>query len=605
MQNLYRKKRLEHYSDLVLRLFSGLNYLMSLTMIIALIYEYGLWLSPSEQMAIHNLYDWVRYIFLINTTLHVALEFKTSLKTYGKLNLALQILLFLTLIPILIPIKTYYEWIDIILSILDSYYYKTAIIGTLSFFQLSNGIVLLLSKRLNQSLVFSISFLIVIFIGAGMLMLPRSTYNSIPFIDALFISTSATCVTGLSTVDITSTFTPIGLTIILILIQIGGIGVMTLACFFAMTFKNNTTISNQSQMSDLLNAKSLSTLMNTMGYILGFTLIIEGIGAIIILCCTHGTLNMTIYEEIAFSIFHSISAFCNAGFSTLPGNLGNEMLMKNGNNIFYLSISALIILGGIGFPILVNLYTNAKINLKQFKKQHFNKSHLSVPLVHFYSTNTRIVLIMTAILLIGGTFGIALLEWNNVFADIPLTDKIVQSFFTAVCPRTAGFNSYAVSSFSRQSIMLIMLLMIIGGGTQSTAGGIKVNVFAMIFLNLRAIIFGTPKVVVFQRQLSDTSVRNSNSTLILYVFFLFTGVFVLSFFEPNTDIIVLFFECISAISTVGASLDLTPQLQIESKIVITILMFVGRIGVLTMITSLIRQKINIKYKFPSDNIIIN
>ncbi len=578
---------------------------MSLTMIIALIYEYGLWLSPSEQIAIHHLYDWVRYIFLINTTLHVVLEFNISRKTYGKFNLALQILLFLTLIPILIPIQTSIGWLNAIYSLFNSYYYKVVILGTLSFFQLSNGIVLLLSRRLNQSLVFSISFLIVIFVGAGMLMLPRSTYNGIPFVDALFISTSATCVTGLSTVDITSTFTPIGLFIILVLIQIGGIGVMTLACFFAMTFKNNATISNQSQMSDLLNAKSLSSLMSTMGYILGFTLIIEGLGAIIILCSTHGTLNMTIYEEIAFSVFHSISAFCNAGFSTLPGNLGNEMLMRNGNNIFYLCISSLIILGGIGFPILVNLYTNAKFNFKRFKKQHFGKRRLSVPLVHFYSTNTRIVLIMTVILIMGGTIGIGLLEWNNVFASLPITDKIVQSFFTAVCPRTAGFNSYAVSSFSRQSIMIIMLLMIIGGGTQSTAGGIKVNVFAMIFLNLRAIVFGTPKVVVFQRQLSDTSVRNSNSTLILYVFFLFTGVFVLSFYEPNTDLIVLFFECISAISTVGASLDLTTKLQIESKIVITILMFVGRIGVLTLVTSLIRQKVNIKYKFPSDNIIIN
>ena len=477
--------------------------------------------------------------------------------------------------------------------------------GILSFLQLSNGVVLLLNRRVNQSFVFSVSFLIIIFIGSGMLMLPRSTYDGLSFIDALFVSTSATCVTGLSTVDVVSTFTPLGLFFILILIQIGGLGVMTLTCFFAMTFMRNATISNQAQIADLLCSKSLSSLVHTLGYILGFTLVIEGIGALLIFSSTHNTLGMTFDQEIAFSIFHSISAFCNAGFSTLSGNLGNEVLMAGGHNMFYLTISILIILGGLGFPVLVNLYVNVKTNFHRIKKRYLDKRHINVHHVHLYSTNTRIAIIMTIILLIGGTVGIAILEWDRTFAALSITDKIVQSFFTAVCPRTAGFNSFAISSFGLQSIMIIMLLMMIGGGTQSTAGGIKLNVFAVVFLTLRSILFGTPKVTVFQRQLSETSIRSSNCSLILYLLFVFLGVFVLSFFEPNVDIMALLFECISALSTVGASLDLTLTLQDNSKIVIIVLMFIGRVGVLIMVASIIKQKTNVKLKYPSDYIIIN
>ena len=602
---LYRKKTLKPYVDFLLAFFTSLNYIMSLAMILALVYEYGFMISGNEELAVHRLYEWIRRIFLVNTTLHLVLDFSVSRKTYRKSNWLLQILLYLTLIPTFSNNPSNITWLSTIWSVLDSYYYKEVVLGILSFLQLSNGVVLLLSRRMNQSFVFSVSFFIIIFIGAGMLMLPRSTYNGLPFIDALFVSTSATCVTGLSTVDIPTTFTPMGMMIILILIQIGGLGVMTLTCFFAMTFMRNTSISNQAQVSDLLSSKSLNSLVSTMGYILGFTLIIESIGAVLIFSTMHGKLGMSINEEIAFSVFHSISAFCNAGFSTLPNNLGNELLMFGGNNMFYLTISILIILGGIGFPILVNMYVNVKKNFLHFRKRYIEKRHLSLRHVHLYATNTRIALIMTAILLVGGTLAIALLEWNRAFESLPICDKIVQSFFTAVCPRTAGFNSFAISSFSLQSIMLIMLLMMIGGGTQSTAGGIKVNVFAVIFLNLKAILFGTHEVTVFQRQLSERSVRSSNSTLILYLFFMFVGVFVLSIFEPNADIMVLLFECISALSTVGASLDLTSTLQDNSKLLVAGLMFVGRVGVLTMMSSIIPQKTNVKFKYPSDYIIIN
>ncbi len=602
---LYRKQKLKPYLDSVLAFCTGLNYMMSIVMVLALVYEHGFILAPDGKEILYELYDWVRYVFLANTTIHMLLEFGEVRKTYRTTNWVLQVLLYLTVIPAFLPYPTAIGWISFLGNVLGSYYYKVLILGVLSFMQLSNGIVMLLNRRMNQAFVFSISFLIIIFIGAGLLMLPRSTYNGLSFVDALFVSTSATCVTGLSTVDVVTTFTDMGWFIILVLIQIGGLGVMTLTCFFAMTFLRNASISSQVQVSDLLSSQSLTSLVKTMGYILGFTLIIEAVGAVLIWGSTHAQLGMTLEEEIKFALFHSISAFCNAGFSTLPGNLGNEQLMSGGNNVFYLVISSLIVLGGIGFPILVNMFENTKNRVYHLYKRCMHRTRTPMSRVHLYSINTRIALIMTVLLIVIGSVGIACLEWNRSFASLPLSEKVVQSIFTAVCPRTAGFNSFAISSFSVQSIMLIMLLMMIGGGTQSTAGGIKVNVFALIFLNLKAILFGTYRVTVFRRRLSDISVRSANSTLILYLCFLFAGVFVLSFFEPQADIMALLFECISALSTVGASLDLTSTLQSDSKIVIVILMFVGRVGVLTMVSSMIRKKSDAKILYPSDHIIIN
>ncbi len=601
---LYRKKIFKPYIEFILRAASSLTYLSSFVLLLGIIYEYGFLITPSDRLFVHKIYEWVRWTFLCTALLHWILSYKSTLNSYRKSTWILHSLLLFTFLGDLLPLAPPLRWLEWLQLLSSNYYLRIAILGVFSFMSLSNGIMLLLTKQVKQSAVFSISFLIIILVGAGMLMLPKATYDYISFVDALFISTSATCVTGLTTVDIVSTFTPMGIAIIMLLIQIGGIGVMTITCFFAMSFLKNASISNQVQLSDMLSSKSLNSIGETIKYILLFTLVIEAMGALLIWVSIHDTLYMSLNEEVAFAVFHSISAFCNAGFSTLDGNLGNQLLMY-GHNMFYVVISLLIVFGGIGFPILVNAYEAIRNLFHHLKMRYIYRRRLSLRTVHRYSTNTRIVVIMTLILILTSTLTIAILEWNHAFAYLPITDKIVQSFFTAVCPRTAGFNSFAISSFSVQTILLIMILMMIGGGTQSTAGGIKVNVFAVVLLNLKAILFGTNKVTVFGRRLVEHSVRSSNSTLILYLCFMFLGVFTLSFMEPDADLMALLFECISALSTVGASLDLTSTLQNDSKLVIILLMFVGRIGVLTMISSLIPQHTTVKCMYPSDNIIIN
>ncbi len=602
---IYRKKLIRPYVERLLSVTSVVSYIMSALLLLTLIVEHGFLLSQGEREIIDSIYWWVWATFLTYQTLQITLDFKDAKHNFRQVSWIVGALLYLTLIPVFFKSPENSPLFGGIWWLLQSKFFTLTLLSTLSFLQLSSGVMSLLSRRANPSVIFCASFLIIIMVGTGLLMLPRSTHHGISFIDALFTSTSATCVTGLTTIDISETFTNTGLFLIAVLIQIGGLGVMTLTSFFAMFFMGNASFNSQAMLSDMVSSKSLNSLLSTLIYILGFTLIIEAGGAFILFCDIHGTLGMTIEEEIWFSVFHSISAFCNAGFSTLSNNLGNELLISN-HNIFYLAISALVVLGGIGFPILVNLYGTLRYRISQLWEQYILRKDIISKQVHLYNLNTRIVLAMTTLLLMGGTFAIALLEWNNAFSELPIVDKIVQSIFTAVCPRTAGFASISISSFSVQSLLLIIVLMVIGGGTQSTAGGLKVNVFAVVMLNLSNIIRGNEGVTIYNRTLSYDSIRRSNATFILYLIFVVAAVFMLTVFEPHTPLMPILFEVVSALSTVGSSLDLTPTLGTDSKIVVIALMFIGRVGVLTLMSSLVKQQVRSnKYKYPSDNIIIN
>ncbi len=601
---IYRKKLIMPHVIRLLKLMDVACYMMSVLFIIALIYNYGFRISPEELKMVHRIYDFTWLIFVVSSILHITLNFKQTRQQYNHFTWIASLVLLLTLLPHFFAINPSTPVLGALWQFLRLRVLTTTLLIILTTLQISNGIVQLLTRRVNPSTIIAASFFIFIIIGTGMLMLPRATYENISIIDALFISTSAVCVTGLSTVDIASTFTPMGIWLILSLIQIGGLGVMTLTSFFAMFFMGNSSLYNQVVVSDMISSKSLGSLFTTLLYILGFTFIIEAVGAVIIFLDVHDTLNMTLNEEISFAIFHSISAFCNAGFSTMPNNLGAEILMS-GHNLFFLTITALIVLGGIGFPILVNIYETIKYSARHIYNRYMVKSHHQSRQVHLYDINTRIMLIMSLILLVGGSVAIAILEWNNGFASMPTIDKVVHSIFNAACPRTAGFSSVAISSFSLQTILILSALMIIGGGTQSTAGGIKVNVFAVIILNIRAILFGRERVTVLNRELSQDSIRRSNSTMMLYLIIVALAIFTLTLMEPEASLKAITFEAISALSTVGASLDLTATLGDDSKLVIILLMFVGRIGVLTMMSSLIKQRKVIKYKYPSGTIIIN
>ncbi|MDE5676927.1 TrkH family potassium uptake protein [Phocaeicola sp.] len=601
---IYRKRLIRPYIGVLLKWMDGLTYVMSVILILTLVCEHGFLISSEDLEVINRLYRVVWIVFLGDISFHFLLNYSDTKRKYRGLAWILSLMLYFTLIPVVFYEPEVQGGVHDFWCFFHSRLYHVVLLTLLSLLQLSNGVVRLLGRRTNPSLIFAFSFLIVILIGAALLMLPRATYHGISFVDALFTATSATCVTGLVSVDVSSTFTPIGLFVIIVLIQIGGLGVMTLTSFFAMFFMGNTSLYNQLVIRDMVSSQSLGSLFSTLLYVLVFTLAIEIVGMGIIFLSIHGTMGIDIEEELAFSAFHSISAFCNAGFSTLYGNLGNEQVFHH-HNLMYITLSFLIIFGGIGFPILVNLYETVSYECKCLYHRYIKRDRKIMRRIHLYNLNTRIVLIMTTILLVVGTVSIVAFEWNHAFDGLTVLEKWVHGFFNSVCPRTAGFSSVGMTTFSVQTLLLMVVLMMIGGGTQSTAGGVKVNVFAMVILNLRAVLTGADKVNIFSRELSYDSIRRSNATLILYLLIVFIGIFVLSILEPQVSVLALVFECVSALSTVGSSLDLTPTLGSDSKLVVIVLMFIGRVGVLTLISGLVRQAKIKRYKYPSDNVIIN
>lgn len=601
---LYQNKLLRPYLRLLLNGVTALSYLASILFIVGIVYEYGFPLTEVEQTKINTLYHVVWLFFLMDVSTHLLLDYQETKKTYRRFAWVLSWLLYLSLVPVIFHRPEVDGLVLNIWEFLNGKLYHTVLLFLFSFLSLSNGIVRLLGRRTNPSLILAIGFLVIIIVGTGLLMLPRCTVNGISWVNALFTATSAVCVTGLVPIDVSTTFTTSGLVVVILLIQIGGLGVMTLTSFFAMFFMGNTSLYNQLVVRDMISSNSLNSLLSTLFYILGFTLIIESTGVLLLWWDIHGTLGMTLEEEIGHAVFHSISAFCNAGFSTFSNNLGYAPLMT-GHNSFYLTISVLVILGGIGFPILVNFKNIAFIHLRRLWTFLRTRKVERIRVRHLYNLNTKIVLMATFILLVLGTLSLLLLEWNNGFAGMSVADKWTQAFFNAVCPRTAGFSSVNLATFSIQSILIYMVLMWIGGAAQSTAGGIKVNAFAVAWLNLMAVLRGTDRVEAFGRELSPDSIRRSNATVVMSLGMIFIFIFLISLFDPQASLMSIAFECVSALGTVGASLGLTPLLSDESKLLISVLMFVGRVGLITLMLGIVRQKKHTKYRYPSDNIIIN
>ena len=378
---------------------------------------------------------------------------------------------------------------------------------------------------------------------------------------------------------------------------------MTITSFFALFFMGGIGLYSQFSLKNMI-ASSSESLKSVLINVLGFTFVIEIIGALFIWLSIHSTMGITLHDEILFSLFHSVSAFCNAGFSTLEGNLGNELILYN-HNSFYLVISLLIVLGGIGFPILMSLKMILSYYGSELLHKVFRKSGQRSRYMHIVDVNTKIVLYSSLALIFIGTVGIALFEWNGAFASLSFGEKVVQSLFNAVAPRTAGFNSVALSDFSRVTIILYLVLMWIGGGSQSTAGGIKVNTFVVALASLKSLIKGEHTTTLFNREITYSSIRRAlvvvfGSICIIALFYV-----ALLLLEPSIPSIDLLFESVSAFSTVGSSLGITPLLGDISKVLLVVLMFLGRVGFITVLMSILPQNEQPKYRLPKEDIIIN
>jgi potassium uptake TrkH family protein len=450
----------------------------------------------------------------------------------------------------------------------------------------------------NPAIVFVGSFAIMIIGGAFMLMLPSATTNGISFTDAIFTATSAVCVTGLAVVDTSTSFTFFGQSIILVLIQLGGIGILTFTSFFAFFFRGSSSFKEGLNTKDFIAQDGLKDVFKAALNVVLITLSFEAIGAFFIYLSILD--NTAIDNKFFFSIFHSISAFCNAGFSILSAGLYDDAIKFD----YFMQwiIMILIILGGLGHNIIFNFFQylkNAFVEL--FDNKKYNKK------IRIITLNTKIVIYTSVFLLLGGFVFLYFTEYNNTLLEHETQfGKITAAFFNSVTPRTAGFNAVDFSKMNVTSLLMIMFLMWIGGSPASTAGGIKTSTFALASLNILATAQGKSRIQLFGRRISAESTSRAFAILCISLIIIGISIVLLLLFEPKeTPLINVVFECFSAYATVGLSLNFTPTLTDSSKYVLIACMFLGRIGMLNLMIGMLRKLNHQFYEYPKENILIN
>lgn len=457
--------------------------------------------------------------------------------------------------------------------------------------------------KLSPTLIFVVSFVVLIFVGAILLMLPNSTTSGgIRFLDALFTAASATTVTGLAVLDTSADFTTFGQTVILMLIQLGGLGMMTFTSFFGIFFKGESSFQNTLFVQDYMGADKTSEAFNFVIKTVVFTLGIEFVGFALLYTSTADTfLNES--DHFFFSLFHAISAFCNAGFSTLSAGLYDINIRFNYGLQWV--ICGLIIAGGIGFPIMFNLYAYLKYFIRKIIRGVLFRQKF-ITSVWIINLNTRIVFYTTAILLLGGTVLFYIFERNGVLLEHDtLWGKITTSFFGSVTPRTAGFNTVDMSALAAPTILITIFLMWVGASPASTGGGIKTSSIAIAVLNIFSVGRGLNRIDVGKRTLAERSIHRAFAIIMLSVIFISLATFLLVVFEPEKKPLDLTFEVFSAYCTTGLSVNLTSSLSDASRIVLIVTMFLGRVGTINLIVSLLHQIRQTPYQYPSEHIMIN
>lgn len=458
------------------------------------------------------------------------------------------------------------------------------------------------SRLFNPALLFVASFMIIIFIGTALLMLPNASTRPLSLTEALFTATSAVCVTGLSVLDVSQDLTRSGQWLLMMLFQVGGLGVMTFTSFFAFFFKGRSSLEEQLRIRDIANT-SLASARSFIVQVILFTLGLEMLGALMVFLSTDADLFPSFSEHVFFSVFHAISAFNNAGFSTWSSGMYNDVLRFNYPLMWI--ISGLIIFGGLGFGIIFNFSRYLRFAFIERARRILT----GTPRKRFpreLTVSTRIVLKTTLLLLSLGCATLVFLEWNR--ADIAMHStwgKISVTFFTSAASRTAGFNVVDFNLMSTPAVMVFMLLMYVGGSPGSTAGGIKTTTFALAALNVFATARGRSRVQFAGREISDLSIRRAFATIVISLVFLGIAVTVIASLEPEMPLLPVAFECFSAFATVGQSMGLTPLLGDESRLFLVLVMFVGRVSGLTLLVSVLRQIKTTPYRYPQEDILIN
>jgi trk system potassium uptake protein len=456
--------------------------------------------------------------------------------------------------------------------------------------RLSDGLARI---RLRPAGLAFLSFLILILFGSLVLELPAMTSpgQDVRYVDSLFTATSACCVTGLAVVDTGTAFTTLGQTAVMALIQFGGLGIMVLAAFLALVVSKDVGLRERAMLRDALDLGAQSGVPQTLGFIVSSTILCELVGATILFLSLGGQ-GLPLGSRAFTSVFHSISAFCNAGFSTYATNL--EALQRN--PIFLLTIVALLVLGGFGFVVLSDCARWLRLHLRR------NPSHID-RLRARLSLQSLMVLSISGMLLLGGALLFLVLEWNSALAHLAWPHRMVCSLFMAATPRTAGFSCTNPLLWTPPTVLLLILLMVIGGAPGSTAGGSKVTTLGVLGATLAAQVRGRERPVMFHREIPLGTTGVALVVLGLYMLTLCTGTFILLMSE-GWSLQTTAFEAASALGTVGLSLNATPNLSVFGKLVICAMMLVGRVGPLTVALAVARGSGRSVARYPEGRVMI-
>lgn len=454
------------------------------------------------------------------------------------------------------------------------------------------------NNRINASRLIILSFLGTILAGAFLLAMPFASQSpgGMNVLDALFTSASATCVTGLIVVDTGSYFTPFGKAVILVLIQLGGLGIMTMSTFFLIMLGKRLTLKERIMMQDTLGEKKIKGVKGLILMIVGMTVVLEAIGAALLSIRFFRVYHYPIDKAIVHGIFHSVSAFCNAGFS-----LYHDSLIRFGNDWAITGImGGLVLLGGIGFVVWYNL-----THYYFWRRDRTRRGRIRL--------QSKIALITSAALLVIMFLFLLAVEWNNTLDGLTVGEKICRSVFQAITPRTAGFNTMSIDRLNPATLWITIVMMFIGASPSSTGGGIKTCTFALILASVYRVVTGKRQVVIRKKSIAEHTSTKAISIAVISLAVIFVACTLLLLVETTTSTQYsgnsymgsLIFESVSAFGTVGLSLGITPHLSYLGKIVIILTMYVGRIGPLTL-ALLIGKKVQppAVIRYPEESVMV-
>ena len=425
-----------------------------------------------------------------------------------------------------------------------------------------------------------LSYLVAIVLGTILLWLPFSTIDTKPIslIDAFFTATSAVCVTGLIVQDTATYFTTFGQSVLLVLIQLGGLGIMTLYASIPIFFGKQMKLSERTFFHQIVEADSYFGIKKILTNIVKYTLFLEMLGSVILTARFYAIFG-DFKKALFYGVFHAVSAFCNAGFALFS----DSFMSFHGDVIINITILVLVLLGGLGFLVLQQL-----LQTRSIKR---------------LSANAKLVLLITAILFFMPSFFLFHFEFSNAFSGLSIGDKIMAAFFQIGMTRTAGFNSIDFATMQNTSILMICILMFIGAAPGGTGGGVKITTVALLFLSMRSIFKRQADIDCFKKRVPSEIV--TKSIAILAISFSLVSFFMMVIMSTeNAPFLEVFFEVISAFGTVGLSIGLTSKLSFSGKLLISILMFIGRIGSLSLVFILTTEKKSLGYKYPNGKFMV-